>query len=159
MDIQDAETLAREFGQRIYRFAYIRTGNRSDAEDVTQETFLRLVRAAPTFPDEQRAKAWLFQVAANCAADLRRTPWRRHEVSVDEPPEGEPTTSKPEGVLEMVLALPAKYRAVIHLFYYEEATVAEIAAALHISETAVKTRLHRARKLLREELKEGRDYV
>lgn len=159
MDALEVENLVRTFGTRVYRFAYARLGNRADAEDVTQETFLRLCRAAPDFPDEQRAKAWLFQVAANCAADLHRTPWRRHEVSVEELPEGEDAPPEAGGVLEAVLSLPAKYRAVIHLFYYESQTIAEIARILGISETAVKTRLHRGRRLLRDRLKEGKDYV
>ncbi len=154
MDAFDTETLARAYGQRIYRFAYARLGNRSDAEDVTQETFLRLCRAAPDFPDEPRARAWLFQVAANCAADLHRAPWRRREVSLEELPEGEGTGPEPGGLLELVLSLPEKYRTVIHLFYYEDATVAQIAQILDLSASTVKSRLHRGRKLLEARLRE-----
>lgn len=159
MNPVDEERLARDYAQRVYRFAYVRLGNRLDAEDVTQETFLRLVRSAPVFPDEQRARAWLFQVAANCANDLRRAPWRRHEVNVDELPDGETTPPEPNGVLDRVLGLPAKYREVIHLFYYERASVTEIAQMLRVSPSVVKTRLHRGRKLLKEQLKEGEWYV
>ncbi len=157
MDVYNAEELARAYGQRVYRFAYARLGNRADAEDVTQETFLRLCRAAPDFPDEARARAWLFQVAANCAADLRRAPWRRREVSVEQLPEGQGQTARsPDvgGVLELVLSLPAKYRAAIHLYYYEDESVAQIAQILNISQGAVKSRLHRGRKLLETRLRE-----
>ncbi len=154
MDVYNAEELARAYGQRVYRFAYARLGNRADAEDVTQETFLRLCRAAPDFPDEARARAWLFQVAANCAADLHRAPWRHREVSVERLPEGEEAAPEPGGVLELVLSLPAKYRSVIHLYYYEDASVAQIAQVLGLSESAVKSRLHRGRKLLEARLRE-----
>ena len=154
MDVYNAEELARAYGQRVYRFAYARLGNRADAEDVTQETFLRLCRAAPDFPDEPRARAWLFQVAANCAADLRRAPWRRREVSVEQMPEGEEAAPEPSGVLELVLSLPAKYRSVIHLYYYEDASVAQIAQILSISQGAVKSHLHRGRELLEARLRE-----
>ncbi len=154
MDGYHAEELARAYGQRVYRFAYARLGNRADAEDVTQETFLRLCRAAPDFPDEPRARAWLFQVAANCAADLRRAPWRRREVSVEQLPEEEEAAPEPGGVLEVVLSLPVKYRAAIHLYYYEDESVAQIAQILNISQGAVKSRLHRGRKLLEARLRE-----
>lgn len=154
MDAFDAETLVRTYGNRIYRFAYARLGNPADAEDVTQETFLRLCRAAPTFPDERRALAWLFQVAYNCAVDLRRASWRRHELSVEELPERAGEAPETGGVLEAVLSLPEKYRAVIHLFYYERETIPEIAQILRVSQAAVKTRLYRGRKLLQKKLKE-----
>ena len=121
-----------------------------------QEVFVRLLRARPEFRDEEHAKAWLLRVGARCAADVLRAPWRRREGPLDdgllapEPPgEG--------GVVEAVLALPAKYRMAVHLYYYEELSVAEIAAVLGKSEGAVKSRLFRARALLRRYLKEDGD--
>lgn len=159
MELFDAQALARSYGQRVFRFAYARLRNYADAEDVTQETFLRLVRAAPDFPDESRARAWLFQVAANCAADLCRLPWRRHEVGTDCLEETTVYVPEEDGALAAVLRLPKKYRAVIHLFYYEKESVAEISEILKLSQGAVKTRLFRGRALLRELLKEDEEYV
>lgn len=159
MEQPELERLARVFNQRVFRFAYARLGNRQDAEDVTQETFLRLVRFAPEFSDDTKARAWLFQVAANCANDFYRFPWRKHELSVDELPERESTQPETDGILETVLSLPPKYRSVIHLFYYENESIAEISETLSMSQSAVKTRLTRARKLLQEALKEGESYV
>ncbi|WP_435321184.1 RNA polymerase sigma factor [Muriventricola aceti] len=72
MEREEAEWVVQRHGQTVYRLAYARTGNREDAEDVTQETFLRLVRAAPKFRDEDHCRAWLLRVAANCAQDLFR---------------------------------------------------------------------------------------
>lgn len=154
MNALDAETLVRTYGNRVYRFAYARLGNPADAEDVTQETFLRLCRAAPTFLDERRALSWLFQVAANCAADLCRASWRRHEVCVDAFPEQQGSGPESGGMLDLVLSLPEKYRAVIHLFYYERESIQEIAQVLRISQATVKTRLYRGRRLLYNMLKE-----
>ncbi len=154
MDAFDPETLVRAYGNRVYRFAYARLGNPADAEDVTQETFLRLCRTAPAFSDERRVLAWLFQVTSNCIVDLRRASWRNHEVSVEELPEQAGEGPEAGGVLESVLALPEKYRAVIHLFYYERETIPEIAQVLRVSQAAVKTRLYRGRKLLEHKLKE-----
>ena len=139
--------LARAYAPAIYRLAYARTGSRADAEDIMQEVFVRLLRARPEFRDEEHAKAWLLRVGARCAADVLRAPWRRREGPLDD---GLPAP-------EPVLALPAQYRMAVHLYYYEELSVAEIAAVLGKSEGAVKSRLFRARALLRRYLKEDGD--
>lgn len=148
--------LARQYAPAVYRLAYARTGSRTDAEDVMQEVFLRLLKARPDFLDETHAKAWLLRVAANCANDLFRLPWRKREepleenLTAPEPPERTEVT-------EAVLSLPAKYRIPIHLYYFEEFSVAEIAKIVGKSEGTVKSRLFRARSLLREKLEEDDD--
>lgn len=152
MDMREAEALVARHAQAVYRLAYARTGSREDAEDVTQETFLRLVRTAPEFADEDHCRAWLLRVAMNCAGDLFRSAWRRHTRPLEE---AEQVPAPEEGgVLEAVLALPERYRAPIHLFYYEGLSTAEIAAVLGKSEGAVRTRLSRARSMLRGVLEE-----
>ena len=148
--------LARTYAPMVYRLAYARTGSREDAEDVMQEVFLRLLRAGPSFADEAHARAWLIRVAANCAADLLRLPWRRREEALD----GElPAPERPErgAVTEAVLALPARYRIPIHLHYFEGLSVAEIARATGRREGTVKSLLFRARALLRRALEEDDD--
>lgn len=149
----DPGVLARQYAPAVYRLAYARTGSRADAEDVMQEVFLRLIQAKPAFSSQAHAKAWLLRVTSNCANDLFRLPWRRRE----EPLEEETSVSEdPEegSVTEAVLSLPARYRIPIHLFYYEGYSVAEIARIVGKSEGTVKSRLFRARKLLRDKLKE-----
>ena len=147
--------LARAYAPAIYRLAYARTGSRADAEDIMQEVFVRLLRAGPDFADREHARAWLLRVAANCANDWFRAPWRRREGPLTD------SLPAPEhedgGVVEAVLALPAKYRTAVHLYYYEELSVAEIAKITGKSESAVKSRLFRARAMLREALKEDDD--
>ena len=150
---QTPEALTRRYGPAVFRLAYARTGSRADAEDVMQEVFLRLLRARPKFSSEEHAKAWLLRVAANCANDLFRAPWRRREEPLAE------GLSAPEelergGVVEAVLALPPKYRAAVHLYYYEELSVEEIAEILGRRPGTVKSRLSRARALLRRYLME-----
>ena len=147
--------LAKAYAPAIYRLAYARTGSRADAEDIMQEVFVRLLRAGPDFADRAHARAWLLRVAANCANDWFRAPWRRREGPLTD------SLPAPEhedgGVVEAVLALPAKYRTAVHLYYYEELSVAEIAKITGKSESAVKSRLFRARAMLREALKEDDD--
>ena len=144
---REPAALAEQYAGMLYRLAYARTGSRADAEDVMQEVFVRLLRARPEFRDEEHAKAWLLRVGARCAADVLRAPWRRREGPLDD---GLPAP-------EPVLALPAQYRMAVHLYYYEELSVAEIAAVVGKSEGAVKSRLFRARALLRRYLKEDGD--
>ena len=150
----DPGALAEGYAHAVYRLAYARTGCRADAEDVMQEVFLRLLRAKPVFDSEAHAKAWLLRVAANCSNDLFRLPWRKREEPL---PEDLPAAETPEAgpVLQAVLSLPARYRTPIHLYYYEGFSVAEIAEIIGKREGTVKSRLFRARDLLRERLKGG----
>lgn len=149
----DPDALARQYAAAVYRLAYVRTGSQADADDVMQEVFLRLIRTRPVFSDQAHAKAWLLRVTANCVSDLFRLPWRKREepleekTAVSEAPE-------PGGVTEAVLSLPVRYRIPIHLYYYEGYSVAEIAGITGKSEGTVKSRLFRARSLLRDKLNE-----
>ena len=142
MEREEAERLVARYGPSVYRLAYARTGSKEDAEDVMQETFLRLVRAAPEFRDEEHGKAWLLRVATHCAADVFRMPWRKRDLPL------EPDSN----VLAAVLSLPEKYRLPVHLFYYEGYSIAETAAVLGRRESTVRAQLTRARAMLREKL-------
>ena len=150
---EDPEVLAQRYAQMVYRMAYARTGSKTDAEDVVQEVFLRLVRARPSFRDEEHGKAWLLRVAANCTNDLFRLPWRKREEPL-RPSRAAEEGPEPSGVLEAVLALPEKYRLVVHLYYYEELSTAEIGRIIGRSEGAVRSRLFRAKRMLRDLLGE-----
>ena len=152
------EQVIRQYAPSVYRLAYARTGSRCDAEDVMQEVFLRLVKAAPVFREEEHRKAWLLRVTVNCANDLFRSLRSRRTEPLAERLSA-PPAPEPGGVLEQVLSLPFKYRVPIHLFYYEDMSVAEIAAATGRSESAVKQQLSRGRTMLREALKGDTPHV
>jgi len=155
MNNEEAARLAQRFAADVYRLAYVRTGCAADAEDVTQDVFLRLLTRAPDFTDDDHAKAWLLRVAANRANDLFRSPWRRKVPLEEAEPLPAPEEPIPGDTLSAVLTLPPKLRTVIHLFYYEDLSVAQIARVLDLREGAVKTRLSRARTLLRQTLLKG----
>lgn len=151
----DQRTLAVErWGDMVWRLALARTANVSDAEDVFQEVFLRYFRHEGRFDSDEHRKAWLIRCTVNRAKNLHASPWRRRTVPLETAAQVGVEDEYRE-VYSAVLALPAKYRAVIHLFYFEGLAVADIAAALGAPEGTVKSRLSRGRALLREALKEN----
>ena len=151
----DQRTLAVErWGDMVWRLALARTANVSDAEDVFQEVFLRYFRHEGRFDSDEHRKAWLIRCTVNRAKSLLASPWRRRTVPLETAAQVGVEDEYRE-VYSAVLALPAKYRAVIHLFYFEGLTVADIAAALGAPEGTVKSQLSRGRALLREALKEN----
>ena len=156
MSSPDRKTQAVErWGDLVWRLALVRTANVSDAEDVFQEVFLRYFRQEDRqvfFNDEHR-KAWLIRCTVNRAKSLLASPWRRRMVPLEVAAQIGVEDEYRE-VYSAVLALPEKYRAVIHLFYFEGLSVAEIAADLNAPEGTVRSHLSRGRALLREALKE-----
>ena len=135
----------------VYRLALSCTRSTQDAEDIVQTVFLKLldVRTPPT-PGKERA--WLAQVTVNASRDLLRANRRRQWEPLDA---DIPFSAPEEGALfDAVMALPDKYRAVVHLHYYEGYSYAETAQILRTSPSAVSMRLHRARNLLRSSLEE-----
>ena len=138
------------YGAMVYRLAMVYLGRVADAEDVTQEVFLRLFDRAPAFADGAHERRWLLQVTANLCRDQLRGFWRRRAsaLEVDLPVEA----GADREVLAAILALPEAYKAPIHLHYYEGYSVAEVGEILHLSPSAVKMRLKRGRERLKWEL-------
>ncbi|HJC00196.1 MAG TPA: sigma-70 family RNA polymerase sigma factor [Candidatus Flavonifractor merdavium] len=136
------------YGDIVYRLALAQTHSSHDADDVFQEVFLRYLRAAPAFREEEHRKAWLLRVTVNCCKKLHGSFWRRHTVALSEAlPAQNPEEGELLGLLE---GLPQKYRAVLHLYYYEGYATEEIAAILGRSPGTVRSQLSRGRALLRD---------
>lgn len=156
---QVKETIKRN-SDMVYRLAFSMVRMQQDAEDVHQEVFMRYIRKNPRFESPEHEKAWFIRVTTNLCKNLWKTAWRQKMVSVDtieveeEIDESGALTPEEENLIETVKRLPVKYRAVIHLFYYEEMSIEEIAKALKLQPSNVRTRLTRARKMLKEWLKE-----
>lgn len=147
------------YQSHLYRIAFSICQNREDAEDVVQDTFLQYHIQNKEFEDETHIRAWLMRVAINKSRNVVRAFWRKHRQSLESYMEElDFPDSESSALLEAVLQLPEKQRTVIHLFYYEDYTIKEIADILHISEANVKVRLNRARATLREQLKEAWNY-
>lgn len=155
---QTLEELVEQYQNNLFAVAFNVCKNAQDAEDVVQDTFLRYYTMKKEFDSEQHIRAWLIRVAINKAKNCNRTFWRRNKCSLEEYMETLTfETPESENLFETVMKLPEKYRIVIHLFYYEDYTVHEIAEILNLSESNVKVRLSRGRALLKEVLKEEWD--
>ena len=138
------------YGLMVYRLAMVYLGSRADAEDVTQEAFVRLLHRAPAFADGEHEKRWLLRVAVNLCRDQLKGFWRKRTAALEpDEPAPDPETL---GVAEAIVALPEQYKAPIHLHYCEGYSVAEIGEILHLGQSAVKMRLKRGRDLLKLEL-------
>ncbi len=139
----------------VYRTALHALGGPQDADDAVQEVFLRLFNYRGTFESEEHLRRWLLRVAVNYCRDVLKSPWRRRRAPLEEAPEV-PVFDRPEqaALYREVMALPAQYRTVLDLFYYEELSVREIGELLGVGASTVTTRLSRARRRLRERLGE-----
>ena len=141
------------WGDMVYRLALARTASVPDAEDVFQEVFLRYFRHEDRFESDEHRKAWLLRCTVNRCKTLLASPWRRRTVPLETAEEVGVEDDYRE-IYAVVLSLPAKYRAVIHLHYFEGLSVAEMAQTLNVPEGTVKSQLSRGRALLREMLEE-----
>ena len=158
MQNERAEKIILAYRDHIYRIAFSYVKNPYDADDIVQIVSLKLLRYDGEFESEEHIKRWLIRVTVNECRRLLTAPFFTRHVSLEDYAK---TLSFPgyehEELFLEVMKLPAKYRVVIHLFYNEELSVREIAAALNISETAVTSRLQRARKKMKQNLEVWED--
>lgn len=149
------EYLVERYQESIFRAAFSIVKNCADAEDMVQDTFLQYLRSDREFDSEEHIKAWLLRTAINKAKNLRMAFWHRNKVSLEDYLATIPFENPMDHeLIDAVLSLPQKYRLVVHLYYYEDYSVKEIAAVLTLSESAVKNRLLRGRQMLKNMLKE-----
>ena len=141
------ETAYDLYGKAVYRLAMVYLGRHADAEDVTQEVFVRLLYRAPGFADGDHEKRWLLRVTANLCKDQLKGFWRRQVTELEDTLPAAPPEE--QEALAAVMALPERYKLPIHLHYYEGYSVAEVGEILHLGQSAVKMRLKRGRELLK----------
>lgn len=148
--------LVNKYCDMVLRLALTNLGNLADAQDVCQEVYIKLFMYQRPFNDAEHEKAWIIRVTINTCKDVIRSPWRKLFSSHKEVPL--PNTHKESmQVVTFVLELPRKYRMVIHLYYYEGYKTSEISELLNLKESTVRTRLKRARGLLKEKIMGGFD--
>jgi RNA polymerase sigma-70 factor (ECF subfamily) len=160
------ENLVRQHTRLVYRIAYAVLRRHHDAEDATQETFIRVLRYSRKLAGVEDHKAWLARIAWRVAVDRNRQQGRKREIALDDPEKPLPEVFSLDtpaddalhgdqvgDVLErMIAALPEKLRQPLILSTVEEMSPREVAATLGINEAAVRSRVFRARQMLREKL-------
>ena len=137
----------------IYKLALSQTKNRDSADDVVQEVFLRFLKSDKDFQSDEHIKAWLIRVTVNCSHNVFSNSWAQKTAPLTEDIVFD--TEEKGDVYYAVLELPQKYRAVIHLFYYEDMSIEEISKALGTNQSTVKSQLSRGRKMLKNMLEGG----
>ena len=149
------QELVEMYKDNIYAAAFNICKSAADAEDVVQDTFLQYYMTKKEFDDEKHIRYWILRVAINKAKNIQSSFRRKNEMSLEDYVETL-TFETPESreLFEEVMKLPEKYRVVIHLFYYEDYSVKEIAKILRVTESSVKVRLSRGRAKLKDALKE-----
>ncbi len=137
--------------KRVFLIALSYTKNQADAEDIMQNVFLKLWKSKEFFENDEHIQKWLTVVVANESKNLLRFYKKRTDDQKFDLSEGFPfETVENKEIFSAVMKLPPKNALVIHLFYYEDMSVRDIAKTLSISENAVKTRLNRGRNKLKE---------
>lgn len=181
--INNVQTVISTYSDMVYRLAYAMMKNRSDADDIYQEVFLRYIRRGPIFHSPEHAKAWMLKVTANCCKNYWKSPWadgrmeplerqngngdsydvlenhgtckiQENDISGADPAQQFQERWQREQLRCRIGELSEQYRLVIHLYYYEELSTEEIARLLHRRTSTVRTQLVRARQQLRDTLKQ-----
>jgi RNA polymerase sigma-70 factor (ECF subfamily) len=141
------EEKVKQYEDKLLRTALAVVGNNADAEDVVQEVFVKLFQKQPNFESSDHETAWLIRVTVNlCKNHLRSNWWKKVVPLLDTHPAPQ---AEQHDTMQAVLALPSKYRVVIHLYYYEGYTAKEIAEITEKKESSVRQLLTRARRKLK----------
>lgn len=151
MTDERAEYLVDRYADLLLRIGKTWLGSLDDAKDICQTVLIKLLENPRDFPDQVQERAWVVRLAVNECKNWRKTAWFRRRVPLDEGLQLAAVDPEPEdgSLLALVQALPARYREVIFLRYYEGYEVREIAALLGRSPALVSTHLKRGREKLR----------
>ncbi|NWQ43240.1 sigma-70 family RNA polymerase sigma factor [Bacillus sp. EB106-08-02-XG196] len=159
------EEIMNQYGQEILQLAYSYVNNRAIAEDLTQGIFVKCYKSLHTYNGKSKLRTWLWRIAINHCKDFHRSWYTKNVVITGEemPSNGTKKELVEQAVIQQeeddeliaaIMTLPIKYRVVIYLFYYEEMPLKEIAVVTDTGINTVKTRLRRAKELLKERLEE-----
>ncbi|WP_249870086.1 sigma-70 family RNA polymerase sigma factor [Oceanobacillus saliphilus] len=166
-EIENKEQLIDEimnsYGDQILKLAYSYVHNKVIAEDLTQDIFVKCYKSLHTYKGNSKLKTWLWKIAINHCKDYLKSWYNKNVIVLAN--ETNYTGDKQESVEQTVIQsdddqrlatavmdLPIKYREVIYLFYFEELQIKEIALVLEAKESTVKTRIRRAKELLKKGL-------
>lgn len=160
---QIIDQLMDEYGDDILHLVYTYVKNRATAEDLTQEIFIKCYEKLNQFNQQATIKTWVYRIASNHCKDYLRS-WHYRKITLSDKildyipskskqVEEEIITNSEENILtNAVMNLPLKYREVVFLHYYEELSLAEISKITTVNINTIKTRLKRAKELLKDKM-------
>ena len=140
-----------KYNTMVDRLAFSRTKSVQDAEDIMQNVFMKFIKSNINIESYEHIKAWLIRVTINLSKNLLTSAWFKRTTALEE--DIVIALKEESEVYKYVLDLSTKYRTVIHLFYFEDMTTANIAEILNIKESTVRSQLHRGRNMLKEKMK------
>ena len=135
----------------VYRVCFAYMKSPADTEDAVQDTFVRLIDVGPAFESKEHEKAWLIRTATNVCKNVLRSWWRKRE-RLEEHENFQGRDDAIDDVISVVMELPAKYKTVVYLYYYEGYDSVEISRTLGKSQSTIRNYLHEARGVLRTKL-------
>ncbi len=137
----------------VYRLCFTYMKNAAEAEDCTEDVFVKVLSGGYTFSDETHEKKWLTVTAMNLCKDRLRHWWRRKVTPIDDAPEiADENAGLFDETLDIVMKLPEKYKDVVYLHYYMDCKTDEIAQMLKKPPSTVRNHLKEARELLRRQI-------
>jgi len=154
MDAQDGdagamEKLVRRWQKRLWQHAFRLTSDNQAAWDITQQSWLGIIKGLRKLHDPANFKAWAYGITTNKSIDwIKKTKAVKH-ISIEKIQEHQHQGRKEIGIKELMEKLDIRKRAVLNLYYTEQLSITEIGAALNIPQGTVKSRLHNARKELK----------
>lgn len=159
------DEMMNNYGQEILQLVYSYVNNKEVAEDLTQDIFVKCYRSIYTYKGKSKLRTWLWRIAINHCKDYLKSWYNKNVITSEN--ESLYTGIQKESVEQTVIQndednrlamavmnLPINYREVIYLFYFEEMPIKEIAVVIEVKENTVKTRLRRAKELLKQRLEE-----
>lgn len=145
--------LINEYSNMVLQIAYQNTFNKSDAEDITQEVFIKLIKNLDNFKNKNHLKAWLIRVTINLSKDYNKSFWNTNITEIDE--EVKYFDKENQDIFKELSKLNPEYRNIIYLYYYQGYKIKEISKILSMNQNTVSSYLTRARNELKSILEDG----
>ena len=147
------EELVEEYSDMIMQISYQNSFNKSDAEDITQEVFIKLIKNIDKLESKEHIKSWIIRVTINLSKDYNKSFWRKNTCKLEE--NIEYFDRETQEILQELSRLKPMYRNIVYLYYYQQYKIKEIADLLKMNVNTVSSNLTRARKQLKKILGEG----
>lgn len=154
----NCQEIVEEHGDMVYRIAMAQVKNSADADDIYQEVFISLIKNIDSIENEKHLKYWLIRTTLNKCKNFFKLYWNKKVDKTNTFDYNQSYEFELNEIRELVKSLPSKYKDVVFLHYYEGYNVREIGEILKIKEGTVKSRLFKARNLLKTEIIKGEIY-